>query len=261
MINEFKPVPFQEYLGIDMASSSVLKTILNQSPAHSRVKKEQTPAMALGSAAHRAVLEPDLFKNEYAVAPKCDKRTKKGKAEFAEFEESAAGKTVISFDDMILIQNIEVAVRENKTASLLLSDGQAEISGFFTDPIENVPCKIRPDFLHKNGMIIDLKTCQDASPAGFGRQVITFGYDLQSSFYSYGFEQITGEECQGFYFVAVEKSEPYGCCVYPAEYNILELGKEKLRRALKLYAECERFNVWPGYPEASRLDVPGWAFK
>src|SRR6185369_8534287 len=61
--------------------------LLNKSPYHfwyeklsgEFEKKEQTPAMNLGSAFHTLLLEPELFDKEFAVMAKVDKRTKDGK--------------------------------------------------------------------------------------------------------------------------------------------------------------------------------------
>ena len=52
-----------------------------------------SPALMFGAALHKAVLEPDGFGDEYIVAPKFDRRTKDGKAAYAAFEMSLAGRT------------------------------------------------------------------------------------------------------------------------------------------------------------------------
>jgi len=61
--------------------SGILKML--KSPAHLRETLDHppppTPAMALGSAVHTYVLEPDRFSEEFVVAEKFDRRTIDGR--------------------------------------------------------------------------------------------------------------------------------------------------------------------------------------
>ena len=63
-------------------SCSDLKVML-RSPAHYHASllfpQKTTPEMLLGSALHTAVLQPELFDEEYMELPKLDRRTKEGK--------------------------------------------------------------------------------------------------------------------------------------------------------------------------------------
>ena len=67
--------------------------------------KPDTPAMKFGRAVHKRILEPVEFSADYAVAPVCDRRTKEGKAIWAELQES--GKEIISAEDMETIEAME----------------------------------------------------------------------------------------------------------------------------------------------------------
>ena len=74
----------------------------DKSPAHYlsslSIKREETAAMAMGTAIHTAVLEPDTFSDRYVIAPEnIDRRTKDGKAQWAELESS--GKLILSAPD------------------------------------------------------------------------------------------------------------------------------------------------------------------
>ena len=74
----------EDYLDIDAASSSALKTIYTHSPAHYRCEKAQgfkpTKAMQMGTAIHCGILEPELFDGLVVVQPEVNKRTNAGKA-------------------------------------------------------------------------------------------------------------------------------------------------------------------------------------
>ena len=63
----------------------------------------QTPAMAFGQYFHTLALEgEDAAKARYIVAPKCDRRTKEGKARYESFLAESAGLTVIDEEDLTL---------------------------------------------------------------------------------------------------------------------------------------------------------------
>ena len=65
-------------------SSSRIKTALTSAAHYLAYKStDATPAMALGTAIHALVLEPDTWRNELVIAPDINRRTKAGKAEFA----------------------------------------------------------------------------------------------------------------------------------------------------------------------------------
>jgi len=76
-------MPFSDYLALDAMSAHGLMQI-ERSPAHYRhaidTPHAPTPAQALGTAAHMAILEPDHYEAHAHVAPNVDRRTKAGKA-------------------------------------------------------------------------------------------------------------------------------------------------------------------------------------
>ena len=101
-------------------SSSDLK-LLARSPLHYKTAKaippKETDAMRLGTAVHCAVLEPDRFEKEYAAAPEAiDRRTKAGKAHWAELE--ATGKVVLSGEDAQMVRGMADSVRRHPTATV-----------------------------------------------------------------------------------------------------------------------------------------------
>lgn len=72
----FGHVPEEEYHDLEgRASSSVLRTILTESPAHAKAQMDDesdpTSAMRFGTMLHTAILEPSRFEREYSVATQC----------------------------------------------------------------------------------------------------------------------------------------------------------------------------------------------
>lgn len=76
-------VPEDQYHALDgRASSSILRTLLQDSPAHAKASMEAddepTKAMRFGTMAHQAVLEPDRFEESHAVSTQCWATTSSG---------------------------------------------------------------------------------------------------------------------------------------------------------------------------------------
>ena len=248
-----------DYHADPAVSASHLKTVM-QSPYHywsryldpDRVAMVPTAAMRLGSLTHCAVLEPDELTKRYQLAP--DRRTKEGKA--AVVEMAAAGIEAVSEADLAQALQMADAVRSNSTAALLLSNGAAETSHWWDDVATGMRCKCRPDWFDGE-LIVDLKTCVDASPAGFGKSVAAFHYQLQAAHY------LAGTLAKRFIFAAVEKNYPFGIGVYELDAHALIHGSIARHNALQRIQDCRAIGEWPGYTDGGiqTLQLPGWALK
>ena len=251
----------EEYHADPAISASQLKEI-GRSPFHywsryldpSRTPAIATSAMKLGSLTHCCVLEPDQVSARYGITP--DRRSNAGKALAAEME--ASGIEAVTAQEMEQALAMAASVRSNSTAALLLSNGQAEQSFWWDDIATGMRCKCRPDWLSADGeTIVDLKTCQDASAAGFAKAVAAFQYQLQAAHY------LCGTLAKRFIFVAVEKSAPYAVGVYELDAEAMVHGSVLRHNALQRIQDCRAINEWPGYTDGSiqTLQLPGWALK
>ena len=199
-----------------------------------------------------AVLEPDELTKRYQLAP--DRRTNAGKA--AVVEMAAAGIEAVSEADLAQALQMADAVRSNSTAAMLLSNGQAEQSFWWDDIATGMRCKCRPDWFDGE-TIVDLKTCQDASPAGFAKAVAAFHYQLQAAHY------LCGTLAKRFVFAAVEKTAPYAVGVYELDAEAMVHGSVLRHTSLQKIQDCRAINSWPGYTDGGiqTLQLPGWALK
>ena len=242
---------------------------LMRSPAHFKWMQdnppEPTPAMQFGTAFHTAILEPERFAETYTVSPKFDRRTKDGKEAATLWESQNAGKTPLSDEQMRALALMAHQVNGHTGASRCLSEGQAEMSVFWTDQETGITCKCRPDFLIMDGEdiqgIVDLKTCCDAGADAFSRSMASFGYDVQAAFYTDGLRALTGMTLP-FYFVAVEKDGPFAVAAYQASDEVIEVGRAKYRAALQLLNWCREKDQWPAYQPGGEIEtirLPGWA--
>jgi exodeoxyribonuclease VIII len=258
-------LPFDEYQSIDARNWSALKH-MSKTPAHYQEAIQnpptQSPAMLIGSAFHALVLEPDSFDDFYAVAPAgIDRRTKAGKEAWAEFEASAAGKTILTADQDNTVRQMAAAVLRHPTASRLLSMcGQRELSVTWTDEATGTPCKCRIDAYNKtNGLVIDLKTTDDASPTAFSRTCAKYAYHGQAAYYLDGLAN-AGAYSSKFIFIVVEKSPPFAVAVFLCDKDMLDTGRLRYQECLRLHAECSAADNWPGYPEeVQTITLPIWA--
>ena len=248
----------EEYHADPAISASQLKKVM-QSPYHywsayldpSRTPTIATSAMKLGSLTHCCVLEPDEVSKRYGITP--DRRSNAGKALAAEME--ASGIEAVTAQEMEQALSMAAAVRSHPTAGLLLANGQAEQSFWWDDIATGLRCKCRPDWFDGE-LIVDLKTCQDASPAGFGKAVAAFHYQLQAAHY------LAGTLVKRFIFVAVEKTYPFGIGVYELDQEALVHGSIARHNALQRIQDCRAIGEWPGYTDGIQtLQLPGWALK
>jgi len=250
-----------EYHSRSEISSTQLKVLADKTPAHFKAYIEtpnkSTPAMALGNIIHSAVLEPETFDSIYVVEPKFDKRTNAGKAEYAAWQAANNRKIGISKADFDTAMACAEAINNHPEANAWLSGGIAESSYFWTDKKTGEKCRVRPDYL-KGNVLVDLKSCEDASPTEFMRSIAKYGYHISAGMYMDGVSQ--SQKIDEFIWIAVEKKPPYGIAIYIPDYVMLEIGRAKYRAALDLYHACKLVDVWPGYDQKVRpISLPGWA--
>lgn len=256
------------------ASKGVSKSrldVLARSPAHyfakyldkdNPKKDEPTAAMIAGTLAHCAILEPDEFGLRYVVLPTgLDRRTKEGKAAFAELE--ASGKEVILEDQYKTAQRQAASVCRLPDIAMALEKGRAEVSAYWTDEKTGLLCKCRPDLVYSceaGDILLDVKTTKDASPREFSRSIANYRYDVQAAFYSDGYALASGRRVLAFIFVAVESEYPHLAAAYQIDEASIMAGREKYRRDLETLKNCHERNEWPGYSTAIEpISLPAWA--
>lgn len=238
--------------------------------------KDPTPAMRFGTLLHLAVFEPELLAASVVVMPEDaparptsrQRNAKKPSPEtvaaclwWDEFDRETLGKDVITAEERDALNAMHDAVRAHPGAGRLLAKGgQSEASAFWIDEQTGVHCRMRTDRLVSGmNLILDLKSCADASPDGFARAVANFGYHRQNAVYVDGMRAVTGEDWR-MAFVAVEKDAPHLVAVYVLSDAAVEQGRQEIRAGLETAARCIATNEWPGYSDqVVALDLPRWA--
>lgn len=253
----------------EFMGSSGLKQIL-RSPLHfyelvaKGSDERETPALRLGKLIHAAVLEPDRFTKNMVVSPDFNRRSKTGReSEKRWLEERLQSDIVVGQKEYDTILAVVERIYEHPVARGVLAGGEREWSGFFRDDRTGVACKIRPDLMFRSdGMILDVKTCLDASRTEFQRAIWKYRYDLQAAFYLNGARIIEGRNFDQYFILAVEKTPPYLSALYQVDGAAIETGEIAFRKALRRYCTSISMNKWPGYQDmAESISVPEWALK
>lgn len=248
-------------------AAGVSKSQLDQfakSPAHYLASlttpRKETEAMRIGTLFHALVLEPE--KANFVVGPNINKNTKEWKAFKAEAE--AAGQVVIDEGDNAMLQGMVASIKTHPAASALLSGpGIAEGSCWWYDERSGELCRCRPDFYREDiGVIVDLKTTEDASQAGFTKSVANFRYAVQAAMYADGVETSTGVPVKAFAFIAVEKQPPYAVQCFQLDFQAMEAGRVTYQNLLLDLADCKISGKFPAYSDkVETISLPNWALK
>ena len=232
---------------------------MSMSPAHYRAgieeeKPEPTPAQVFGTMLHRAALEPWRLAESFALKPEAiDYRTKDGKA-----WREAQTLPVLDAKQFKAVNGCADSVASHPIAQSILLNAKKEVSVFKRHEPTGLLLKGRMDILatdtEGNTVIADVKTTQEASPAGFPREMAKWGYDQQAAFYT----DLMGASF--FMFLAVEKEAPYAVGLYNLDAESIQIGREKNERNLAKLKLCQDLNDWPAYPqEITTISLPRWA--
>lgn len=223
-------------------SFSSLKAF-SQSPAtfmeYKLEKREPTDAMLFGSMLHCLVLEPQDFDKRYlclddqdicnsigGAKPRATKQYKEWKAiTLAE----AGDREVVQTNEYIAAKIIASNVLHNRASAKVLDMcWQHEL------PIEwEFKNFMFRGFIDGKGekAKFDLKTCPDAEPKKFHRDIINNKYYLQGAMYTYAI----GENVP-YYIIAVDRVG--GVSVHKLEDRLLEHGMKEYNDLLDRFNEC-----------------------
>ena len=241
----------QEYRAHPAISRSDLWQI-RESPEKFKFYKDNpqppTPALIFGQLFHKLALQPETFSDEFVVMPIVDRRTKEGKAIWAEFEETANGKTIVTAADYQKATEMCISLRNAPYVNKLLS-GEREKEFFWNDDLTGEACKCRADCVTEaknTNIITDLKSAADGTTEHFMKDAINYGYDFQAGMYCDGVEKCTGKK-HLFVFIVVEKDPPYAVNVLQADELFIKRGYDIFRELIGIYHDCKTTDDWYGY--------------
>lgn len=250
----------QEYRQAEGVNKSTLWN-LRKSPAHYKYflenQREDTAAFAFGRAVHAAILTPSAFKKDFVVIPEgIDRRTKAGKEEYQAFLDASAGKEILTAADAETVKAIVKAFKKNRDAVQLLKGTKREKPLFWTDD-NGIFCKCRID-AYKAGLIVDLKTAQDAETETFTKEALKYGYDVQAAHYLDAYQHKESAVRPEWYFIVIEKTEPYAINILRADIGFLDYGFIRRQELIEKLKACQDQKTYPDYG-INELCLPAWA--
>lgn len=185
----------------------------------------------------------------------------------SEWETNNGHRTVLSQDEWDQLHAMRDAVMAHPVASKLLTGvpGKAEPSVYWKDPVTCELCRCRPDYWREDGILVDLKTTDDAGQESFSKSLANWRYHVQHPYYLDGcglaIEQAGLDlvKPKHFLFLVVEKRAPYGVAVYQLDQESVDLGRDQYRQDLDLFHQCRMIDQWPGYgARIQSIGVPQW---
>lgn len=202
-------------------------------------KKEPTPAMQFGSMLHCLVLEPDEFDTRYLCLDDADiiaqiggakpRATKAYKEWYAVTVAEAGNRQIVETNDAISAKIIASNVLHNRASAKILDmcwEREKPIEWEFKNFMFH-------GFIDAKGTKakMDLKTCPDANPQKFQREIIANKYYLQAAMYLYA----EGEDVP-YYIIAVDREN--GVSVHKLEQRLIEHGMKEYDQLLDRFNEC-----------------------
>lgn len=255
-----------DYYSIKMLSNSSLKLFGDYSPRKAlhlmNNGLKETDALIMGRLIHHQTLEPDTFFDFYEYLPDgFNLRTKENKAFYQDIIDS--GKTPVKPDMRKLADAITNRIFESKNAKNLLS-GIAEKEYF--GEIDGIKIKSKVDLVNPDrGYILDLKTTLNAEPEAFIKEMEN-RYYLQQAWLYRELANQNGENIKKFFFLNVEKVEPFSMSIVEVSKLQFEIGKEQFYHNLALYKYAlenpdKDFDSLPEGTKTFIYDTPEWMVR
>lgn len=235
-----------------------------------RPKKEPTTQMQLGSAFHTYCLEPSKFWEIYNVELEhftlkhLTELFGKEKAKHL-FNEQKITESLIEKENKIIITHKEYHAMKNMLDKItcndyaikLLTNARIENSFFWVDEDSGLLLKARPDILHEN-MIVDLKTCADASPRGFQRAMVEGGNHIQGAMIRDAVEKLEGRRINTVINICIENKYPHNMGIYIIDEEAIDAGHMKYKQLCLDMKEAFISNTFTDYG-VQQIGLPKWA--
>jgi hypothetical protein len=251
-----------EYHALPHFSSSVAKELIARSPLHAKaaVGKKPTKLMDRGTVIHRLVLGKG---KDYVLVNYGDWRSKAAQIE----RDNARAQGLVpvlgcDFEEFALAaESIRVQLADRG----IVLDGESELAIEWEEQTEHGPVMCKGMLDHcwpEDGLILDLKITEDASPSSVERTSENLGYAIQRAAYTRALEALhpglAGRV--GFAFAFCEPEPPYAINLAEPDGAFQHIGQQRWMRAVRTWAKCIKDNHWPGYGTAvNPLTTPSWA--
>jgi hypothetical protein len=210
-------------------------------------------AMDLGSYVHSLILEPEKTKDEFIEWS----GIRRG-AEWLEFYNNNKNKIILNSAAIELGKKLELELRKNKAVQKLLVGGSPEYT--YCTTLEDTKIKVRADYINlNNNYILDVKTTsKPLTKESLMGSIASLHYDLSAALYVDCFKKINNVDHMDFYFLFVNTKDSLDSIVYKASPVLLNNGRRKYKKAIKIFKECKKSGIWRS-DDVEEIDVPFWS--
>ena len=249
-----------EYEEIDAINVSRLIWAAVSLKHFKRCPRRATKALALGTTAHCAVLEPERFARDFVpwvrTTDSGRAAPRNGKAWDA-FVLENAGKEIVTIDDYNTAVDIRDAIWSEPECSAAICGAKTEVTLIWIDRETGLLCKGRIDWLKLfAGMrpsFGDVKTARDISPGPFFNAAAKLHYHTKLAWYADALRTILNlDEDPETLVLAVESGSIHDSVVYEMNEEDLQVGREEyllLMAKVKTAIDTDHF---PGVGNGTR---------
>jgi len=285
----------QTYLEKKRISSSGLKEALKTPRAffydwEESFEHENKPCFELGTFAHMAFLEPELF-DSVKVAPEVNMASKDGVIIMIKFLQNLNDgfTTDISADwkmqdlkekylyeyqrckyQLIQKEHYQIiqALKRNYywygggIIPKILKGAISETSFYGVDKSTGLPVKVRPDYfnIEENigvNVVISFKTTRCDDIGHFVYNAAKLKYELSEGMYQEVMSEITERKFNVTIMIMLQTVIPYDVAVLWWAPDDLQLGKYKYREAMSIVKQCFDANWFPGFDARAESGAHG----
>jgi len=270
-------------------SSSGLRTIFNESPAHfyvewdgnpERIERKDSRAFILGRATHHLVLGEKFFSKLFCMQPTdyVGEDEKTGLPTAKPWNNNAKacrawqearrkeGRTVLTAKEVEQIKGMATKLALHPIIRAGALNGQIERSIFWVDKKTGIWLKSRPDCIPEaDETFVDLKKTRSVIWNDLVRTIGEYSYHQQGALILRAAREVLGMVSPTFTLVFCEDGPPYAPRVVTLKENDLALGDAQNRAAIDIFARCLKSGQWPGpggdHEDAEHLELSDFEQK
>ncbi len=213
-------------------SSSRLKKALISHASYISEDKIDSAALTFGRAFHAALIEPNVFAQEWTVLPEFEGHPNSNAYKSTRFEwlKENQGKQVLDRESNATIISMLGTVKSHPEYAGIAGHS-AEIMGVTQCLDTGFLIKCKCDLLGHN--IVDFKTTSSGiTKSEFMYDVVKWRYHVSAAFYQDIISSIVGYKLP-FWIIPVTKKAPFECEFYELSDDLLEEGRKLYKAALR----------------------------
>lgn len=263
----FLDVPDADYRAdpcpLPSATQSILKVLLDQSPAHARLEHVRLAPPREQDEAPAEKYDPDKAIGNAAHAMILGRGKDIAEAAFNNFQTGDAKKFR---DDPANVGKIVILTKHLRRATAMVNAARDALAlvgwdGAFEDGNAEVVIAWAEDGVWLRSLIdwkatgnpvcYDVKTTgMSLAPHGLGLLIEKAGWHVQAAMHERGLDVLEPRDAgrRKFRFLAQENYPPYAIVPVELDEHWLTLGRKKLQMAIDIWRHCMERDVWPAYP-------------